>query len=63
MNDVATQNMFLLTDNILPHRTCLKLKGKILNKCLLSPLNEFLGVFGYLVENQYRLEHLKSLNI
>jgi hypothetical protein len=32
MNDVAVQNMFMLTNNILPHRTCLKPRGKILNK-------------------------------
>ncbi len=44
MNDVAMQNMFLLTNNILPHtlvkkwgfynsdRTCMKPWGKILNK-------------------------------
>jgi hypothetical protein len=31
-NDVAVQNMFLLIDNILPHKTCMKLGGKILNK-------------------------------
>ncbi len=31
-NDVAVQNMLLLTDNILPHKTCLKLGGMILNK-------------------------------
>jgi len=32
MNDVAMQNMLLLTNNILPHKTCLKLRGRILNK-------------------------------
>ncbi len=31
-NDVAVQNMFLLTNNILPHKTCLKLGSKILDK-------------------------------
>jgi hypothetical protein len=30
--DVAMQNMLLLTYNILPHKTCLKLRGKIFNK-------------------------------
>jgi hypothetical protein len=29
-NDVAMQKMPMLIDNILPHRTCLKLGGKIL---------------------------------
>jgi hypothetical protein len=29
---------------------------------MLSPLGEFLGVFGYLIENWYKLEHLKSAN-
>jgi hypothetical protein len=43
---------------------CLK---KFLN-CLqrlrkLGPLDEFLGVFGYLIENQYRFEHLKFASI
>jgi hypothetical protein len=32
MNDVVVQNMLLLTDNNLPHYTCLKLRGKIFNK-------------------------------
>jgi hypothetical protein len=32
MNDVAVQSMFLLIDNILPHKTSLKLGGRILNK-------------------------------
>jgi hypothetical protein len=63
MNDVATQNMFLLTNNILPHKTCLKPGGKIPNKCVLGPLREFSSVFGYLIENQYRLKHLKSISI
>jgi hypothetical protein len=31
-NDMAMQNMFMLTNNILPHKTCMKLGGKILNK-------------------------------
>jgi hypothetical protein len=49
-NDMATQNMLLLTNNILPHRTCLKLGGMIFNKCVLGPLGEFPSVFGYLIE-------------
>jgi hypothetical protein len=32
MNDLAIQNMFLLIDYILPHKTSLKLGGRILNK-------------------------------
>jgi len=32
MNDMAMQNMLLLIDNILPHKTCLKPRGRILNK-------------------------------
>jgi len=32
-NDVAMQNTFMLINNILPHKTCWKLGGKILNKC------------------------------
>jgi hypothetical protein len=31
-NDVAMQNMFLLIDNIVPHRTYLKPRGMILNE-------------------------------
>jgi hypothetical protein len=31
-NDVVMQNTLLLTDNILPLQTCLKLGGKIFNK-------------------------------
>jgi hypothetical protein len=31
-NDVVVQNMLLLTDNILPHKICLKLGGMILNE-------------------------------
>jgi hypothetical protein len=31
-NDMAMQNMHLLIDNILPHKTCLKLRGKIFSK-------------------------------
>jgi hypothetical protein len=31
-NDVAMQNMFMLIDNIMPHRKCLKPRGMILNK-------------------------------
>ncbi len=31
-NDVVVQNMLLLTDNILPHKTCLKPRGMILDK-------------------------------
>jgi len=31
-NDMVMQNMFLLTHNILQHKTCLKLGGKIHNK-------------------------------
>jgi hypothetical protein len=27
---------------------------------MLGPLGEFLGVFDYLIKNQYILEHLKS---
>jgi len=32
INDMVVQNMFLLTYNILQHKTCLKLGGKIHNK-------------------------------
>jgi hypothetical protein len=32
MNDVAVQNMLILIANILPHKTCLKPRGKIVNK-------------------------------
>jgi hypothetical protein len=32
MNDMVVQNMLLLTYNILPHKTCLKLGGMIHNK-------------------------------
>jgi hypothetical protein len=32
INDVAVCNTLLLTNNILPHKTHLKLKGMILNK-------------------------------
>ncbi len=32
INDVVVHNTLLLTNNILPHKTCLKLKGMILNK-------------------------------
>ncbi len=49
-SDMATQNMLLLTNNMLPHRTCLKSRGMILNKCVLGPLSEFMGVFGYLID-------------
>ncbi len=49
-NDMATQNMLLLTNNMLPHRTCLKSRGMILNKYVLGPLSEFMGVFGYLID-------------
>ncbi len=31
-DDMAMQNMLLLIDNILPHKTCLKPRGRILNK-------------------------------
>jgi len=31
-NDMAVQNMIMLTNNILPHKTCLKSRGMILNK-------------------------------
>ncbi len=31
-NDVVMHNMFLLIDNILPHKTCLKARGRIFNK-------------------------------
>jgi len=31
-NDMAVQNMLLLTNNILPHKTSLKSGGMILNK-------------------------------
>jgi phosphoribosylpyrophosphate synthetase len=31
-NDVAMQNMLLLIDNIMPHRTCLKPRDMIFNK-------------------------------
>ncbi len=30
---VLSPNMLLLIDNILPHKTCLKLRGMIINKC------------------------------
>jgi hypothetical protein len=30
---------------------------------LLGPLSEFPGVFGYLIENEYKLEHLKSISM
>jgi hypothetical protein len=30
---------------------------------LLGPPNEFLGVFGHLIENWYKLEHFKSTNV
>jgi hypothetical protein len=34
------------------------------NDCqMLGPLVEFLGVFGYLIENKYKLEHFKSINV
>jgi hypothetical protein len=32
-------------------------------KPLLGPPNKFLNVFGYLFENQYKLEHLKFANV
>jgi hypothetical protein len=32
------------------------------NGPLLGSPSEFLGVFGYLIENQYKLEHLKFAN-
>ncbi len=32
MNDAAMQNMLLVIDNILPHKTSLKVRGKIFNK-------------------------------
>jgi hypothetical protein len=31
-NDVVVQNMFLLIDNILSHKTCMKPRDRILNK-------------------------------
>jgi len=31
-NDMPMQNMLLLTNNFLPHKTCSKLRGKIFNK-------------------------------
>jgi hypothetical protein len=31
-SDVVVQNMLLLTDNILPHKTCLKPRGMTLDK-------------------------------
>jgi hypothetical protein len=31
-NDMAMQNMLLFTNNILSHKTCLKLRGRIINK-------------------------------
>jgi hypothetical protein len=31
-NDMAVQNMFFLINNILPHNTCLKPRGRIFNK-------------------------------
>jgi hypothetical protein len=30
---------------------------------LLGPPNEFLGVFGHLIENRYKLEHFKYVNV
>ncbi len=32
MNDVVVQNILLLTDNILPHKTCMKPRDRIFNK-------------------------------
>ncbi len=32
-------------------------------KPLLGPPGKFMGVFGYLLENQYKLEHLKSSSV
>ncbi len=32
-NDVVLQNMFMLTNNIMPCKTCLKPWGRIFNKC------------------------------
>jgi hypothetical protein len=29
---------------------------------MLNPPDEFLGVFGYMIENRYRLEHLKFVD-
>jgi hypothetical protein len=37
---------------------CKHLKNKVL-----GPSGEFLGVLGYLIENQYKLEHLKFASI
>jgi hypothetical protein len=31
-NDMVVQNMLLLIDNIMPHKTCLKLGSRILSK-------------------------------
>jgi hypothetical protein len=33
------------------------------SRCMLGPLGEFSGVFGYLIENQYKLEHLKFASV
>jgi hypothetical protein len=30
---------------------------------LLGPASEFLGVFGHLIENRYKLEHFKSTTV
>ncbi len=30
---------------------------------MLGPLGEFSSAFGYLIENKYRLEHLKFANV
>jgi hypothetical protein len=30
---------------------------------MLNPLSEFLGVFGYLIGNKYKLEHLKFASV
>jgi hypothetical protein len=37
---------------------CKRFKNKVL-----GPPSEFLGVFGYLIENQYKLEHLKFVSV
>ncbi len=34
-----------------------------LSMLLLSPPNEFLGAFGYLIENQYKLEDFKFVSV
>jgi hypothetical protein len=41
----------------------LDMKKKVKCNIMLGPPGEFLGVFGYLIENQYKLEHFKYLNV